>query len=42
LAVSSALKVRTPSNKPSRTALFSALRASGRSMVNQATPLRTW
>ena len=41
LASSSALNRRTPANSPSRTARLSALRASGRSMVSQATPLRS-
>src|SRR5207244_1367323 len=41
LAVSSSLKRRTPSYSPSRTAALSALRASGRSMVSQATPPST-
>src|ERR1700743_941533 len=40
LASSSALNRRTPANSPSRTARLSALRALGRSMVSQATPLR--
>src|SRR5580704_12633556 len=41
LADSSSLNRRTPLNNPSRTGLLSALRASGRSMVSQATPLVT-
>jgi hypothetical protein len=41
LAVSSSLKRRTPAYRPARTAVLSALRASGRSMVSQATPLVT-
>ena len=41
LALSSSLNRRAPAKRPSRTAAFSALRASGRSMVSQATPLRT-
>src|ERR1700760_1690827 len=40
-ALSSALNRRTPANRPSRTAWLRALRASGRSMVSQATPSRT-
>src|SRR5436190_24079467 len=41
LALSSSLKVRVPSHSPSRTALLNALRASGRLMVSQPTPLFT-
>ena len=41
LAPSSSLNRRTPANRPSRTALLSALRASGRSIVSQATPRTT-
>ncbi len=40
-AESSASNRRMPSHSPSRTALFSALRASGRSIVIQATPSST-
>jgi hypothetical protein len=40
-AVSSSLKRRTPAYRPVRTAALSALRASGRSMVSQATPPST-
>jgi hypothetical protein len=40
-APESSLKRRAPANRPSRTAAFSALRASGRSMVSQATPFST-
>src|SRR6201999_1331759 len=40
-AVSSVLNRRTPASRPSRTALLSALRASGRLMVSQATPFTT-
>jgi len=41
LAPESSLKRRAPANRPSRTAAFSALRACGRSIVSQATPLST-
>src|SRR3954452_16579434 len=41
LAVSSSTKRRAPSQRPSRTALLNALRASGRLIVNQATSLTT-
>jgi hypothetical protein len=40
-ADSSSLNRRAPSHKPSRTAWLSALRASGRSIVSQATPSTT-
>jgi hypothetical protein len=41
-ALSSELNLRAPLNSPCRTAALSALRASGRSIVSQATPLTTW
>jgi len=41
LALSSELNRRAPAKRPSLAAAFSALRASGRSMVSQATPLVT-
>ena len=41
LALSSVLKRRTPAYRPSLAAALSALRASGRSMVSQATALST-